>query len=63
MMDLRNVEFAFGMEPLEVVELGETTRTREEFEAFLSDVLAEDYHADKYDVFHHNCNHFAKDVR
>eukprot|EP00611_Tribonema_gayanum_P016109 TRINITY_DN280_c0_g1_i1.p1 TRINITY_DN280_c0_g1~~TRINITY_DN280_c0_g1_i1.p1 ORF type:complete len:264 (+),score=49.56 TRINITY_DN280_c0_g1_i1:32-793(+) len=62
MMDLRNVEYAFGMVPIHVFDIGETTRTREEFEAYLDDVLAADYHAEKYDVFFHNCNHFANDV-
>jgi desumoylating isopeptidase 1 len=62
MMDLGNTEYAFGMAPEHTFELGETTRSKADFEDYLQNTLAADYNADKYDVFFHNCNHFANDV-
>mmetsp|Transcript_7228 Transcript_7228/g.22614 ORF Transcript_7228/g.22614 Transcript_7228/m.22614 type:complete len:179 (-) Transcript_7228:36-572(-) len=50
------------LEPSQVLELGETRRSREELEAFVREVLAEEHTSANYNLLSHNCNHFADAV-
>jgi len=60
--NLSNIEYALGLAPKEVFKFGTTSISQEEFETFLYDTLAVQYNKDSYDVFKHNCNHFADDM-
>lgn len=42
--------------------LGETSKTREELESYISRVLALEHTEQNYNLLSHNCNHFANDV-
>lgn len=42
--------------------LGETTKTREELEAYINGVLSLEHTEQNYSLLNHNCNHYANDV-
>lgn len=46
----------------QVLELGETSKTCEELEAYIRDVLSIQHTEQNYDLLKHNCNHYADDV-
>jgi len=46
----------------QVLELGETSKTCEELEAYIRNVLALQHTEQNYDLLKHNCNHYADDV-
>lgn len=48
----------FGMRPVQVVDLGETTKTKREFDAFVRSV-SDRFTPATYDLFHNNCNNFT----
>lgn len=49
-------------QPLNVVDMGKTAIPIEIIQEYLADVAAETYTAEKYNLFHHNCNHFSADM-
>lgn len=54
-------ETHFG-EPIDVVQMGHTALPVDVVQEFLADLGEETYTADKYNLFHHNCNHFTADM-
>ncbi|OWY98746.1 Peptidase [Phytophthora megakarya] len=48
----------YGMEPVRTIKLGETSRSRKEFDQFLLDIRAQ-FNSTTYHLLDHNCNHFS----
>lgn len=46
----------------QVLELGQTSKTCEELETYIRNVLSLEHTEQKYDLLKHNCNHYADDV-
>jgi len=46
----------------QILDLGETSKTCEELEAYIQAVLALEHTAEKYNLLDHNCNHYADAV-
>ncbi|CAK0875551.1 unnamed protein product, partial [Prorocentrum cordatum] len=46
----------------QTIVLGETDKTREELEAYISGVLALEHNEQNYNLLNHNCNHYADAV-
>eukprot|EP01138_Halocafeteria_seosinensis_P002820 gb/GECG01002881.1/.p1 GENE.gb/GECG01002881.1/~~gb/GECG01002881.1/.p1 ORF type:complete len:516 (+),score=56.80 gb/GECG01002881.1/:1-1548(+) len=57
----QQVEATFGLRPVKVLELGNTTKSKQELESFLNSIRHR-YTAATYDLFNHNCNHFTDEV-
>lgn len=58
MMPPQQVERTFGLRPTKVLDLGETTKTKQQLESFLRSIHPR-FTAATYDLFNHNCNHFT----
>lgn len=54
----QRVETTFGMRPTKVLELGNTTKSKQELQSFLNSI-SHRFTANTYDLFNHNCNHFT----
>mmetsp|Transcript_25169 Transcript_25169/g.63872 ORF Transcript_25169/g.63872 Transcript_25169/m.63872 type:complete len:407 (-) Transcript_25169:54-1274(-) len=46
----------------QILDLGETSKTCEELEAYIQGVLAKEHTSENYNLLSHNCNHYANDV-
>jgi len=46
----------------QTIVLGETSKTPEELESHISNVLAHEHNEQNYNLLTHNCNHYANDV-
>mmetsp|Transcript_98818 Transcript_98818/g.258138 ORF Transcript_98818/g.258138 Transcript_98818/m.258138 type:complete len:600 (+) Transcript_98818:67-1866(+) len=46
----------------QVLDLGETSKTPDELEAYINSVLALEHTSENYSLMTHNCNHYAMDV-
>jgi hypothetical protein len=51
-----------GIPTCEVLNLGETTKTREELEAYINSQLVKEFNEENYTFLTHNCNHYADAV-
>lgn len=49
-------------QPHHILELGETSKSCEELEAYISSTLASQYTPEQYNLCTHNCNHYADAV-
>lgn len=51
-----------GVPVYKTLDLGETSKTAEELEAYINATLASEHNEANYSLLHHNCNHYADDV-
>jgi len=51
-----------GVPVYKTLDLGETSKTSEELEAYINATLAAEHNEANYSLLHHNCNHYANDV-
>jgi len=61
-LDLKDVHFVRGFSPAFLYDMGTTSVGLEEVREFCFGPMKEKYNIDTYDVFYHNCHHFARDV-
>jgi len=61
-LNLQDVFYVHGFSPVYAYHMGHTNKEPEETEAFCFGHLKEKYNIDTYDVFYHNCHHFARDL-
>eukprot|EP00210_Caulerpa_lentillifera_P009139 g8713.t1 len=61
-LNLHDVFYVRGFSPVYVYEMGYTNKEPEETEAFCFGHLKDKYNIETYDVFYHNCHHFARDL-
>jgi len=52
------VKAQFGLSPVEMLSIGTTSKTQQEFHEFL-ETITRQYTPETYNVFRHNCNHFS----
>jgi hypothetical protein len=57
----QDFEAMFGMRPVEIIDLGRTTRTYEEMLTFLAEAKTR-WSCGSYSLLKHNCNHFADEL-
>lgn len=60
-MPAEMVEQTYGMEPIDVLFLGETGIPFDLFQEFIASI-SENYTSDSYDILYHNCNHFSDEA-
>eukprot|EP00923_Selenidium_pygospionis_P039695 GHVN01068919.1.p1 GENE.GHVN01068919.1~~GHVN01068919.1.p1 ORF type:complete len:220 (-),score=21.15 GHVN01068919.1:576-1235(-) len=54
-----DVEREYQMTPLKTIKLGATEKSKENFHRYLISIQDE-FNSAKYDLLHHNCNHFTE---
>merc|ERR1719247_3884626 len=53
---------AVGIPTCDIIDLGETSKTQEELEAYINAELVQEYCEEKYQLLTHNCNHYCDAV-